>query len=94
MQEQERPRVNLTETPTLSASPVLAELALDDGGWVALYDTYEGGSVLLSADEALKLLDVLKANEAAIREAKARPLPRWDGADEQVVPPILPPYEG
>ena len=94
MTDHERDKINLTENPTLADRPVLADLALDDGGWLALYDTCEGGSVLLSAEEALKLLDVLKTNEAAIRAAMARPVKRWDGADEQPVPVLMPPYEG
>ncbi len=94
MSEHERDKINLTDDPTLQDRPVLVEVALDETGWLALYDSCEGGSVLLSAAEALKLLDVLKANEAAIRAAMQRPMPRWDGADEQTVAPLLPPYEG
>lgn len=88
MSEQERPKINLTDNPTLQDRPVLAELALDETGWLGLYDTCEGGSVLLSAEEALKLLAVLRDNEAAIREAMERP-PRLEAWE-----PLLPPYEG
>lgn len=80
-------KIRLTEGKYAESEPVFAELALDDGGWVQLFCPALAEVITLSGQEALKLLDVLKNHEKAIREAKDVPfIPDLSTA-------ILPPYE-
>lgn len=71
LDKRQNPKTSLTDEEGLQSEQVYFEMALSDG-WVALSNPALAEYICLSVGEALKLLDVLKQHEAAIRSATGR----------------------